>query len=115
MFKRHTVAEINELKREHWLQSKAQGKARFIWREGVLPTVLTTHIGVLAVAVLGNHENSFFASVRSIAFPALVLFPVCLVGGYLAGHWKWKDFEKKYPDNSLTPFQPPFQVNKCNR
>ena len=71
----------------------------------MLPTVLTTHIGVLAVAVLGNHENSFFASVRSIAFPALVLFPLCLLGGYLAGRWKWKDFEKKYLENSLPPWE----------
>ena len=105
MFERHTVAEINELKREHWLQCKARGKNRFIWREGVLPTVLTSYISVLAVAVFGNHEHSFSASVRSIAFPALVLFPVCLLGGYLAGRWKWKDFEKKYPENSLPPWE----------
>jgi len=26
-----------------------------------------------------------------------ILLPVCLLGGYLTGRWKWQDFEKKNP------------------
>ena len=105
MFKRHTEAEINELKRKYWLQSKERGKSRFIWREGILPTLLTSYIGVVAVAVLGNHQHSFSASVGSIAPAALVFFPICLLGGYLAGRWKWSDLQKKYPESSLPPWE----------
>jgi hypothetical protein len=105
MFKRHTEAEIDELKREYWLQSKARGKNRFIWREGVLPTLVTGFMGALVVEVFGDHSHSFSVSVRSIAFLALVLLPICLLGGYLTGRWRWKDFEKKYPENRLPPWE----------
>jgi hypothetical protein len=33
----------------------------------------------------------------------LILLPVCLLGGYLKGKWRWQDLEKKYPADTL-PF-----------
>jgi hypothetical protein len=39
-------------------------------------------------------------SVQNIVID-LVLLPVCLLGGYLEGKWRWQDFEKKYAEDRL--------------
>jgi hypothetical protein len=28
----------------------------------------------------------------------LIMLPIFLLGGYLAGSWKWKDLEKRFPE-----------------
>jgi hypothetical protein len=43
--------------------------------------------------------------VRSALFTGLIILPIFLLGGYLTGSWKLKDLEKKYPENSLPPFE----------
>ena len=85
----------NEAKRKYWLQTKAQGKNRFIWR-AVLGHILTWFVVVLVVEVFGDHRQSF--SVRSSMLPGLIMLPIFLLGGFLNGHWQWKDFEKKYTE-----------------
>ena len=96
MFKRHTEAEISELERTGWLQSKARGKNRFIWWAGVLPTLLIGFVPALAANVFADHLHSF--SVRSMVLPYLILLFICLLGGYMTGRWRWTAFEKKYPE-----------------
>jgi hypothetical protein len=86
MLQRHTEAE-----RQDWLQAKARGRNRFIWRRGVLPTLLTCLIVAVSVEVFGSRNSSF-------SLPGLIILPIALLGGYLEGRWKWKDFEKKYPE-----------------
>lgn len=90
MFKSHAETE-----RKHWLDSKARGKNRFIWREGVLPTLLTWLI-IVPVVEFGDHLHSF--SVRTTVFIGLITLPIMLLGGYLQGRWRWKDLKKKYPE-----------------
>ena len=102
MFKRRTEAEINELKRKYSLQIRKQGKNRFIWREGVLMGLGTWFVSVVAVDAFGDHSHS---SLQSYVYSALILLPICLLGGYLTGRWRWTDFEKKYPENSLPPWE----------
>ena len=40
-----------------------------------------------------------------IAFSSLITLPIFLVGGYLGGRWKWIDLDKKYPEDSLPPWE----------
>jgi membrane protein DedA with SNARE-associated domain len=90
VFKNDTEAE-----RQHWLRTKARGKSRFIWRE-ILGTVLICLIVVVAVEFFGDHTRP--SSVRSGLLVSLMILPIAVLGGYLSGNWKWKDFEKKYPE-----------------
>jgi len=94
MFKDYSQAQINEVQRKYWLDAKARGKTRFIWREAAR-SILVWLIVPPAVQVFGHHEYLF-----SLQFVViwLIVLPVVLLGGYLTGSWKWKDFEKKYPE-----------------
>jgi len=47
------------------------------------------------VEVLANHRRLFSLNFL-VAW--LSMLPIILLGGYLAGRWKWQDLEKKYPD-----------------
>ena len=104
MFKSHNEAEINRLMREEWLQTKARGKKRFIWREMLwsLPLWLAIVFGVPAIEAYSNHSHF---SVRSATFIGLIILPFYLLGTYVTAGWKWKDSEKKYPDDRLPPWQ----------
>ena len=79
-----------EAERQDWLLAKARGRNRFIWRRGVLPTLLISLIVAFGVEVFGSHASSY-------SLLGLIIVPIALLGGYLEGSWKWKDFEKKYP------------------
>jgi hypothetical protein len=107
MFWRHNEAKINRLERGYWLQSRLLGRTRFILREGVLPSLLTWLVVMFLVPAWEAFSNRSPFSVRSMIsgrwtiFIDLILLALCLLGGYLAGRWRWTDFEKKYPENSL--------------
>ena len=98
MFKRHTEAEISELERTGWLQSKARGKNRFIWWAGVLPTLLIGFVAALAANVFAefaDHLHSF--SVRSMVLPYLILLFICLLGGYMTGRSEMDGLREEVP------------------
>jgi hypothetical protein len=88
------------LERQYWLQTKARGKRRFIWRE-VLFSLLICLLVVVGVPMLRGHSRSF--SVQSAILTVAMMLPFFLLGDYLTGSWKWKELEKKYPENSLPP------------
>src|ERR1700736_1241762 len=90
------LQHYTEAERQDWLQAKARGRKRFVWRRGVLPTLLICLVVVLFVELFGNHISSF--SPRTIVLSTLIILPIALLGGYLQGRWKWKDFVKKYPE-----------------
>jgi hypothetical protein len=90
----------SSLERQYWLQTKARGKGRFIWRE-VLFSLLICLVVVVGVPALAGQSRSFSVAILTVA----VMLPICLLGGYLTGRWKWKELEKKYPDNSLPPWE----------
>src|SRR3954471_10852792 len=104
MFWRQNKAKINRLKREYWLQSKLRGRTRFIWREGVLPTLLTCCVVVFLGPAFEAFANRSPFSLRSTmsgrwtVFIDLIFLAISVLGGYLTGRWKWTDFEKKYPE-----------------
>jgi hypothetical protein len=107
MRKRHSEAEINRLMREAWLQTKARGKNRFVLREMLwsLPIWFGVVFGVPALEALANHTPFSVRLMLSEYWTVfLIVLAIFLLGGYLTGRWKWTDFEKKYPENSLSPW-----------
>jgi hypothetical protein len=93
MFKA-SQAQINQAHRKYWLGAKARGKTRFIWREA-MGSILIWLIVIPTVEVFQYHGHMF-----SLQFVViwLITLPIFLLGGYLTGSWKWKDFERKYPE-----------------
>jgi len=94
MFKSHSQAQISEIQRKYWLDAKARGRTRFISREAI-GSILIWLIVLPAVEVFGNHGHLF-----SLQFVVvwLIMLPIVLLGGYLAGSWKWKDLGKRFPE-----------------
>jgi len=94
MFKSFSHEQRTEAGRKYWVTAKALGRTRFIWRDAI-GTILIWLFVVPAVWVFGNHGQLF-----SLEFVViwLIMLPIFLVGGYLTGSWRWKDFEKKYPE-----------------
>jgi len=88
------------LERKYWLETKARGKRRFIWRD-VRFTLLICLVAAVGVPALTGPPHSF--SARSAVLVGLIILPISLLGGYLTGIWRWKDLEKKYPEDSLPP------------
>jgi hypothetical protein len=95
MFKRHNQAQVNEAMRKYWMDAKARGRKRFIWREAVAQMLVTWMLVPPGVQIFGNRGHLFSLEFLSIW---LILLPVCLLAGYLTGRWRWQDFEKKYPE-----------------
>jgi hypothetical protein len=51
---------------------------------------------VLPAVQMLQYHGQLFSSQFIIGW--LILLPIFLLGSYLTGNWRWKDFEKKYPD-----------------
>jgi len=94
MFKRYNQAQINEAERKRWTDAKARGKPRFIRRETI--SGLLIWLIVLPVLQVFEYHGRLF-SLQFIAIWFIIL-PIFLLGGYLTGSWKWKDFERKNPE-----------------
>jgi hypothetical protein len=78
MFKSYSQAQINEAQRKRWLDAKARGKTRFIWREAI-GSILIWLIVLPAVQVFGNHGH-----LLSLQFAViwLIMLPIFLLGGF---------------------------------
>ena len=87
--------------RKYWQQIRAQGKHRFIWRE-MIGTLVIWLVVLPVVEWYGGHEHPFSGQFFLIWF---LLLPIFLAEGYLRGGWKWKDLEKKYPEDRLPPWE----------
>jgi hypothetical protein len=98
MLKTYSQARINEAEKKYWRDAKARGKTRFILRQAI-GSILIWLIVVPAVQVFANHGPVFS---RQFVAIWLILLPIFLLGGYLEGRWKWKDFEKKYANSIST-------------
>jgi hypothetical protein len=90
----NSQAQINQAQRKNWLERKARGKTRFIWREAI-GSILIWLIVLPAVQVFEYHGRLFSPQFLVIW---LIMLPIFLLGGYLTGSWRWKDLEKKYPE-----------------
>jgi|SRR5580692_10777083 hypothetical protein len=99
VFKRLTAGEKNAAIREHWLRIREHGRPRFIRRQ-MFVSLLFWLILTLSSVSLQKRSTYIYAVVGN-----LVTLPIFLLGGYLEGRWKWTDFEKKYPEDGLPPWE----------
>jgi hypothetical protein len=76
-----------EAEREWWLRAKTRGKPRFFVQQSFQPLFIW-----LVVLTGLSMKDGFYLIVWVGTLPVLLLF------GYLRGQWRWKDFEKKYPE-----------------
>jgi hypothetical protein len=95
MLKKQNQAQMNEAERKYWMDAKACGRTRFIWRKALAQILVSWLLVPPVVYAFVNKGPVFSMEFLSIWF---TLLPVCLLGGYLTGKWKWQDFEKKYPE-----------------
>ena len=71
-------------------------------RRGVLGSLVT---GLFIVLVL-NLRHAYLRTFQTTDLLAcLVVLPIFLLGGYLTAVWQWQDFEKKYPEDRLPPWE----------
>jgi len=89
------------LERKYWQEIKAAGKGRFV-RRGVLGSLVTG-----LVIMLGLSLRSAYLRTLQITdlLVFLIMLPIFLLGGYLTAVWQWQDFEKKYPEDRLPPWE----------
>jgi hypothetical protein len=90
-----------QAERKYRLQTKARGKRWFLWRE-VIGSLLFWLIIEPAVEAFGGHAHPFSVG---FFFIWLVLLPIFVLGGYLTGSWRWNDFERKYLEDGLPPWE----------
>jgi hypothetical protein len=81
--------------RRYWLQARARGKNRFVLRE-ILTNVFICLVVSLVVDIFEYHWHLSVSSVLR-DLPVIIL-PIGLLGGYLSGIWRWRDFEKKHSE-----------------
>jgi hypothetical protein len=93
---RHSHAQIDDAYRKNWLDAKARGKTRFVWREAIGSILIW--LVVLPAVEIFEHRGQWFSPLFLTLW--LVILPIFLLGGYLTGNWRWKDLEKKYPEAS---------------
>lgn len=88
--------------RAYWLQTRQLGRARFIRGKVFYSFVFWLIVMLGPDLVLNRPQHS---SVSLTILVNVVMLPICLLGGYLEGRWKWTDLEKKYPEGNLPPWE----------
>jgi hypothetical protein len=94
VFKSYRQAQRDEAQRRYCLDAKARGKTRFIWREAAA-SILGWLIVLPSIHVFLDHKHLFS---HEFVVIWLIMLPIFLLGGYLGGRWRWKQFERKYPE-----------------
>ena len=95
------MSKAHQIERKYWQETKAAGKGRFL-RRGVLGS-LGSGLLILLVLTLRHAYLGTFQTTDLLAY--LIVLPIFLLGGHLTAVWQWQDFEKKYPEDRLPPFE----------
>jgi hypothetical protein len=82
---------MNPREVELWARTRAKGRARFIWLNGVLTTGLILAVLILPVVAL---IRGWGHVIRTLPY-TFIMFPV---GGYLSGEWTWRRMEGRYAE-----------------
>ena len=61
--------------------------------------------GIVILLGLALLDRSPAHSVKTDFLISLIMLPIFLLGGYLTAHWQWQDLQKKYPEDSLPPWE----------
>jgi hypothetical protein len=84
-----------EQRRQAWLQIKAKGKKRYIWRTGVMGwgfPVFATFTPLMLILGPRTHQ----LSKAEIVGVTIFSFFLWMIGGYLFGLSMWKTLDNKY-------------------
>jgi hypothetical protein len=82
-------------RRQAWLQIKAKGKKRYVWRTGVMGWGLPVFaIFTPLMLILGPRTHQL--SNAEIAGTTIISLLIWIVGGYLFGLSMWKTLDKRY-------------------
>ena len=84
-----------EQRRQAWLNIKAKGKRRYIWRTGVIGWGLSV-FAIFTPTTLIFGPRTHQLSITEIVAETMLSFFVWMVAGYFFGLWMWKTFDKKY-------------------
>jgi len=95
------MSKASQIEQKYWQETKATGKGRFV-RRGMLGSFVTGIALLLGLALL---DRSPAHSVKTEFLTWLVMIPILLLGGYLTSHWQWQDLQKKFPEDSLRPWE----------
>src|SRR5260370_14830250 len=90
-FKGHT----DEKRRQAWLETKAKGRRRYVWRKGVIGWGLPVFaIFTPLMLILGpsTHELSRAETAGAVILSLLVW----ILAGYLFGRSMWRMFDNRY-------------------
>jgi hypothetical protein len=84
---------VTQKQLEKWAKTRQMGRARYVWRYGVLGWGLAT--GVLWSICRGFLRGGDQLPVLLVL--ALIIFPI---GGYFFGQWTWKKGEENFQQGS---------------
>jgi hypothetical protein len=89
------TSDKDEERRQAWLQIKAKGRKRYVWRTGVMGWGLPVFV-IFTPAMLIFGPRTHQLSKAEIAGAIIFSLLGWIVGGYLFGLSMWKTFDKKY-------------------
>jgi len=92
---RSVTSDKDEERRQAWLQIRAKGKKRYVWRTGVMGwglSVFAIFTPVMLIFGPRTHQLSKTEIVGTMIFSLLVW----MVAGYFFGLSMWKTFDKRY-------------------
>jgi len=89
------MRNVEEERRQAWLQIRAKGKRRYIWRDGVMGWGLPV-FAIFTPLMLIFGPSTHQLSMAEIVGTTIFSFLVWLVGGYFFGVWMWNTFDNKY-------------------
>jgi len=82
-------------RREAWLQIKAKGRKRYVWRTGVVGWGLPV-FAIFTPVMLIFGPRTHQLSKAEIAGTTIITLLIWIVGGYLFGLSMWKTLDKRY-------------------
>lgn len=85
----------DEERRQVWLQIRAKGMKRYVWRTGVIGWGLPV-FAIFTPLMLGFGPRTHHLSKAEIVGSTIFSLFVWMAGGYVFGRLMWKTLEKRY-------------------
>jgi hypothetical protein len=95
------LIKINKKERElkEWNKMKSNGKAKYIWINGVLKWGLFMAISIaLILQAIGEGFSLYSFSNQNFIKKLIIFFVIFSIDGYIHNILLWRKYEKKYND-----------------
>lgn len=90
------LSDADEKRRQAWLQVRAKGKKRYVWRTGVMGWGLCC-FAIFTPTMLFLGPRTHQVTTTEILGTVVLNFFLFAIGGYVFGLTMWKTFNNKYP------------------